>query len=340
VRRAAGRTRSSRRLSINPAKEKKMESEKLLIPKLNSENYVTWKMQMKLLLTHKDLDSTIEPESRSEEELNGRTEDQKKREAVSQKKALALISLKVEEEFLGVIEDAVDSARKAWIAFEGMFQSITNGRKLMLRQKLATFKMEPGEKAAKYISRAKDLKRELLHAKLDASDIDLAAVCGLSAEFREIRMILEYSTSTITLDKMLPLLLQHESMMERDKTLEEKMSSIAFSGKRISPGRSGKDRERRKILQALSATHVVAEDTNLMCVPQEIPPKQSRRGRRRCQQTNVTTVGRKVTLKTSVGESMEGLRRRRGKSTLLLSQHLKTDSPPTIGSWTAEPLIT
>ena len=101
----------------------------------------------------------------------------------------------------------------------------------MLRQKLATLKMEPGEKAAKYISRAKDLKRELLHAKLDTSDVDLAAVCGLSAEFREIRMILEHSTSEISLEKMLPLLLQHEARMERDESFEEKTSSAAFFGK-------------------------------------------------------------------------------------------------------------
>ena len=74
---------------------------------------------MKLLLTHKDLESTIEPDSRSDAELRARSEDQKKKRSVTQKKALALIGLKVEEEFLGVIEDAEDSARKAWIAFEG-----------------------------------------------------------------------------------------------------------------------------------------------------------------------------------------------------------------------------
>jgi hypothetical protein len=249
---AEGRDQSSnRRLSIVSAKKKKMELEKLLISKLNSENYVTWKMQMKLLLTHKDLNSSIEPESRSKEELNGRTEDQKKREAVARKKILALIGLKIEEEFLGVIEDAEDAARKAWIAFEGMFQSVANGRKLTLRQKLTTFKMERGEKAAKYISRAKDLKRELLHAKLDASDVDLAAVCGLSAEFREIRMILEHSTSTITLDKRLPLLLQHESRMERDETLEEKTSSTAFFGKGNQSKREWRGSKKEKDLTGL-----------------------------------------------------------------------------------------
>jgi hypothetical protein len=63
----------------------------------------------------------------------------------------------------------------AWVAFERMFQGVTNAQKLMLRQKLASLKMEPGEMAARYIARTKDLKRDLLQADLDAKEVDLAA---------------------------------------------------------------------------------------------------------------------------------------------------------------------
>ncbi|GAQ79929.1 hypothetical protein KFL_000420010 [Klebsormidium nitens] len=270
-----------------------MESEKLLISKLNSENYVSWKTQMRLLLTHKDLDSAIEPETRSEEVLNRRSEDQKKREAVTQKKALALIGLKVEEEFLGVIEDAGDSARKAWSTFEEMFQSVTNGRKLMLRQKLATLKMEPGEKAAKYISRAKDLKRELLHAKLDTSDVDLAAVCGLSAEFREIRMILEHSSTEITLEKVLPLLLQHEARMERDENLEEKMNSTAFFGKGDQPRREWKGSRKEKDPGGLECYTCGGRGHKSAVCPSRTPSRSESKGKKKLSANKCEHCGKK-----------------------------------------------
>jgi hypothetical protein len=71
------------------------------------------------------------------------------KEASNQKKALAAIGLRVQPEFLGVVMDAKGSARSAWQEFELMFKSVTNGRKLMLRQ-LTSLKMELGENAAKY----------------------------------------------------------------------------------------------------------------------------------------------------------------------------------------------
>jgi hypothetical protein len=85
---------------------------------------------------------------------------------------------------------------------------------MMLRQKLASLHMDPGESAAKYIARAKDLKRDLIQADLDTKDVDLAAACGLSKEYREIRMMLELQEKPINLDEMLPLLLQHEARIE------------------------------------------------------------------------------------------------------------------------------
>jgi hypothetical protein len=118
-----------------------------------------------------------------------------------------------------------------------MFQSVTNGRKVMLRQKLASLKMEPGEKAAKYIARAKDLKRDLIQADLEAKEVDLAAACGLSKNYKEIRMMLEYQEQPIDLDSMLPLLLQHEARIEQDEEDGvEKQNSMAFASRSYKHG--------------------------------------------------------------------------------------------------------
>jgi hypothetical protein len=183
-------------------------SDKIQIEKLRgSDNYASWKVLMELLLTEKGLEmAKVAEETRSQEELDARPAKDKLKEASDQKKALAAIGLRVQPEFLGVVMDAKGSARSAWQEFERMSQSVKNGRKLMLRQKLASLKMEPGKKAAKYIARAKDLKRDLIQADLEAKEVDLAAACGLSKNYREIRMMLEYQVKPIDLDSMLPLL--------------------------------------------------------------------------------------------------------------------------------------
>jgi hypothetical protein len=193
-------------------------SDKIQIEKLKgNDNYSSWKIVMELLLTQKGLESTIEEDLRTKEELDAKSAKDKLKKAADQKKALAMIGLRVQQEFLGIIMDSNGSARSAWKEFEKMFQSVTNGRKLMLRQKLATLKMEPGEKAARYVDRAKDLKRDLIQAGLDAKEVDLAAACGLSKDYREIRIMLEYQDKPIKLDEMLPLLLQHEARIKQDE---------------------------------------------------------------------------------------------------------------------------
>lgn len=212
-------------------------SDKFVIEKLGTNNYASWKILMELYLTHKGLESTIEAETRTQAELDARSAEDVQKEKASQKKALALIGLRVEQEYLGVIKDSNGSAREAWLAFERMFQSVTNARKMMLRQRLATLKMEPGEKAAKYIARAKDLKRDLIQAELDAKEVDLAAACGLSKEYREIRMMLEYQEKPINLDEMLPILLQHEGRIEQEEEEdEERQSTMAFSSRGFKAG--------------------------------------------------------------------------------------------------------
>jgi hypothetical protein len=56
-----------------------MDADKL-VPKLSSSNYNTWMMQMRMLLSHKDLEYTIEKEERKTEDLLKRNDEDKKKE--------------------------------------------------------------------------------------------------------------------------------------------------------------------------------------------------------------------------------------------------------------------
>lgn len=87
-------------------------NEKIHIEKLKgAENYQTWKVLIKLLLTEKGLKKTIDPESRSAEELTARSAATKANEEEDQEKALAAIGLRVSPEFFGIITDANGSAK-------------------------------------------------------------------------------------------------------------------------------------------------------------------------------------------------------------------------------------
>ncbi|GAQ92153.1 hypothetical protein KFL_009340020 [Klebsormidium nitens] len=99
-------------------------TEKIQIEKLKgAENYQTWKVLMQLLLTEKGLKRCIDPETRTSEEMEGRSATVKAKEAEEQSKALAAIGLRVSSEYLGIITDAEGSARAAWNEFQRMFQN-------------------------------------------------------------------------------------------------------------------------------------------------------------------------------------------------------------------------
>jgi hypothetical protein len=97
---------------------------------------------------------------------------------------------------------------------------------------MSSLKQGPDEKAAEYIARVKELKRELSRAKMDTGDVDLAAVSGLAPQFRKIRLLLEHMPSEeLTLEKILPVLIQHEARLQRDEDLEGRIASAAFFSK-------------------------------------------------------------------------------------------------------------
>ena len=180
-----------------------------------------------------------------------------------------MIGLRVEEEFHTIIEDARESdapARTAWKALENMFKSVTIGRKMQLQQQLTNLKMQPGEKVAQYVARAKELKRDLRRADLDDKGVDLTAVCGLLPQFREIRLHIEHTLSeNMSLDNALPIVMEHESRLQTDETKKRRPHLLHSMG-RTRRTRIPSSGPRSRILR-LSATPAGEEVTNPFSVP-------------------------------------------------------------------------
>ncbi len=194
-------------------------------------NYAVWSQRMEMLLVHKKLWKRVtEPEVDAD------------RSAV----AKALIGLNVTEQYLGHVI-AARNAEQAWDELEKVFRGKTTARKLQLKKELMTLKQESGEPMAKYISRAKDLERELLAAGTEVKPEDLAmnVITGLSKEFDLLVTVLVAADAVKSVDEMLPQLQIHEQT-ERLKAssldLDEKESTtaVAYAARK---GGSGKGKK-------------------------------------------------------------------------------------------------
>jgi hypothetical protein len=72
--------------------------------------------------------------------------------------------------------------------------------------------------------------------------VDLAALSGLSSQFREIRLLLEHMPSEeLTLEKILPVLIQDKARLQKDEDLEGITASAAFFSKKPKSNTSQSD---------------------------------------------------------------------------------------------------
>ncbi len=125
--------------------------------------------------------------------------------------AKALIGLNVTEQYMGRVI-AARNAEQAWDELEKVFRGKTTARKLQPKRELMTLKQESGEPVAKYVSRAKDLERELLAAGAEVKPKDLAmsVITSLSKEFDTLVTVLVVADAVKLVDKMLSQLQIHE----------------------------------------------------------------------------------------------------------------------------------
>ena len=115
----------------------------------------------------------------------------KAKEEEDQSKALAAIGLRVSPEFLGIITDANGSARTAWEEFSRMFQSVTNARKMMLREKLASAEDGARGDCSQVCCQSKGPQERSDASRFGCRGCRSRSCLWLSRSYREIRMALE-----------------------------------------------------------------------------------------------------------------------------------------------------
>jgi hypothetical protein len=176
--------------------------DKVTIEVLDVENYGTWCIRMKALLIHKKLWKGVEDPSANPDESQS---------------ALAYITLYVKDYLLGTV-GACETGKEAW--------------------ELDHLKKGPGESVSKYVARGENLHADLVATGFEMKKEELAfkLLVGLTSEYDMLVTALEAKADVLTVEELLPLLLQTEARFKvQGKTEREDGQAVAYAAKKGQP---------------------------------------------------------------------------------------------------------
>lgn len=199
---------------------------------LDANNYYTWAPQMQFYLTARGLWGTI---TGTDDNVDNST------------KALAYMGMAVTPQHHGTILRAA-SAQEAWFTLKNIFAHKCTALKLSLRRELSSIKMGPTETLNKYFARAKTLQDRLTDAgaTVEEDDIVWPVLQGLPTVYDTVITIMETtSESTLTLDSILPKLMQVEQRHRSDRPAPD--SALAAPQLRRQPRPAWQSQQRHNI---------------------------------------------------------------------------------------------
>lgn len=200
-----------------------MAEDKLVVEHLDVDNYATWSVRMKALLMVKGLWKAVTGEDTDVSRIE---------------KAQAQIALHVKGHHLLRVMDC-PNAKGAWEMLKAAYEGKSNARKLALRHELAQLRMDPAEPVAMYVGRAKDIQTKLQQVGYLLPDQDLAftVMAGLTPAFGMISTVLMNADRELSLDDVLPKLLQAELLMQPGRHDETALFAKPGMGRGKKPGK-------------------------------------------------------------------------------------------------------
>ncbi|UYV68325.1 hypothetical protein LAZ67_5003884 [Cordylochernes scorpioides] len=157
------------------------------IEKLNSENYETWKMQMKMILIHSELwdyanSIRIKPE----------TEVESSEWEKNDQKALATIVLSLSPSEIIHVKRCKTSA-EAWKLLNEVHQPKGPATKVFLTKQLILLKMKPNERMQDYLNKFSSLADKLseMDAQVPEDFLSILLLCSLPESYEGFRTAIE-----------------------------------------------------------------------------------------------------------------------------------------------------
>ena len=227
-----------------------MGGDNISIEALDVDNYGTWSLRMKALLTQKGLWEALEG---SGPVAPGDSQ-----------KALALIILNVKDHHLNTVASC-GSAKDAWNALAGIYKSQLNARRMTLRKELTLLKKKHGEALTVYFARARSIWTDLQASGLTIteSEVVFSALSGLPKEYNTaIAIVTTSSQGTLKLDTVMAQLLQVEAQLRSsaDDNEESPEVLLARSGShRKFPAPSGNQKKKGTCLYCHKPGHYEQE---------------------------------------------------------------------------------
>lgn len=178
-----------------------MGSDKVAEP-LGSNNYATWSIQMQAMLLKKRLWAVTDPTA---PEIGPHPDPN------DAEKAFGIIVENVEKQHLQAVWNC-RTARVAWSMLQNQYRSQILAREVQLQAELCNLKKRDGEDVSQYVSRARTIFTDLKSMDPTLSDRQLVRhiLAGLPSKFNVIKQILTASAVELTIDAMVPKLLQAE----------------------------------------------------------------------------------------------------------------------------------
>lgn len=228
----------------------KMGGDNIQIEPLDVDNYGTWSVRMRMLLTHKGLwpavagtatssGATTSSATSGDDKATTKATTTTDKSNVDEK-ALTLIGLNVKDHHLPTLQDC-KSAKEAWEALESIYKAKSNARKLQLRSQLNHLRKDPAEPLTKYFARAKGLWQDLAAAGLamPAQELVWSILYGLPDDYRTAVEILEASGGDLKLEDVMARLLLVEERQRRSDDSDTKALIARSSGRRFQGRQQG-----------------------------------------------------------------------------------------------------
>jgi hypothetical protein len=110
----------------------------------------------------------------------------------------------------------VPARKEAWDKLKTTYKSKSNGRKLLLKRELDHLKKGPGESVFKYVARGENLYADLVATgfKMKKEELAFQLLARLTSEYDMLVTALEARADVLTVEKLLPLLLQTEALFK------------------------------------------------------------------------------------------------------------------------------
>ena len=200
-----------------------MANDKYTLTRLDEDNYFEWSARMQGLFQVKKLWQTVQGVGDVNEELDAQ--------------ARGLIMLNVERHHLALVVGCTTS-KEAWTAFKDMYKAASHARQRQLKRELNALCMERGETVAKYKGRASELRGQLEAAGSPIKEDELvqAILSGLPTDYETVVTVLESTDEEMTLQGVMPKLLQVEQRLKRSGEDKGGSGAAAFYSDRRSAG--------------------------------------------------------------------------------------------------------